>query len=206
MPSAAVVSGIVLAAGRSSRMGQPKQLLQLGGEPLLRHVVRSARTSCLTEVIVVLGHEAETIARAIGDLGQKITVNASYDRGQSTSMQAGLAAVNPCADAAMFLLGDQPGVTAAVIDALIEAYERTKAPIVQPKYGGVFGNPVVFGRELFADLHDVTGDTGGRDIIRANQERRHVVRFAIEAPPPDVDTPEAYAALQAAWGDLTARD
>jgi molybdenum cofactor cytidylyltransferase len=187
-------------------MGQSKQLLHLGGEPILRHVLRSARMSRLGEVIVVLGHEAETIAGAIGDLGQKTVVNASYDKGQSTSIQAGLAAVNPDADAAMFLLGDQPGVTAAVIEALVDAYELTKASVVQPNYGGIFGNPVVFGRELFADLHAVTGDTGGRDIIRANEVRRHVVRFALEAPPPDVDTPEAYAALQAAWGARPARE
>lgn len=194
------VSGVVLAAGRSSRMGRPKQLLPLGGEPILRHVVRSACASRLSEAIVVLGHEAERIAAAVGDLGQRTVLNPDYASGQSSSLRTGLAALSSGSEAVLFLLGDQPGVTTEVIDRLITAYQRTGAAIVVPEYGGVLGNPILFDRELFGDLRTVTGDTGAREVVRANEARRLAVPVDGIAPPPDIDTPEAYAALLAAWG------
>ncbi|MDQ3411935.1 MAG: nucleotidyltransferase family protein, partial [Chloroflexota bacterium] len=116
------VSGIILAAGQSSRLGRSKQLLPLAGRPLLAHVIAHAAASDLDETILVLGHEATAIAAALGDLGQRTMINPEYAAGQSTSVRAGLSAVSPESDAVMFLLGDQPTVTSEIINALLTAY------------------------------------------------------------------------------------
>lgn len=192
------VSGIILAAGRSSRLGRPKQLLQLGGEPLLRHVIRRALSSRLNELIVVLGYEAEQIAQAVGALGQRMAVNADYAEGQSTSVRAGLAAIDPRADAVMFLLGDQPGIESSVIDQLIERFEAAGSLIVQPAYEGHPGNPVLFARSLFPELATVTGDEGARSLIRRYQ--RDVTLVPVNCPAPrDIDTEDDYRVVASAW-------
>ncbi len=194
----AFVSGIVLAAGRSSRLGRPKQLLSLGGEPVLRHVIRRALHSRLAEVIVVLGYEAEQIVRAVGVLGQRTVVNPEYAKGQSTSVRAGLAAVDPRADAAIFLLGDQPGIEPSLIDRLIERFESTGALIVQPAYEGRPGNPVLFARSLFPELASIGGDEGARSLVR--RRRRDVVLVPLNYPAPlDIDTEDDYRLVASEW-------
>lgn len=194
-----MISGVVLAAGRSSRLGRPKQLLPLGGRPLLDHVLANAAASALDEVVLVLGHEAAAIAAAVGAWGQRVVLNADYAAGQSTSLRAGLGATDPRAEAALFLLGDQPGVGPAIIDALIDAYRAGGGSIVLPRYGGRVGNPVLFGRALFPELARLTGDEGARGVVRARAGE--VVEVAVGAGPPpgDVDTEEDYTALLAGW-------
>lgn len=192
------VSGIVLAAGRSSRLGRPKQLLLLGGEPLLRHVILRALNSKLAELIVVLGYEAENIAQAVGVLGQRTVVNPDYLQGQSTSVRAGLAAIDPRADAVIFLLGDQPGIESSVIDRLIEQFAETSALIVQPSYDGQPGNPVLFARRLFPELAAVTGDEGARSLIRRYQSAVSLV--PVNSPTPqDIDTEDDYRLVASSW-------
>ncbi|CAA9558936.1 MAG: Molybdenum cofactor cytidylyltransferase [uncultured Thermomicrobiales bacterium] len=195
----ASVSGIVLAAGRSTRLGRPKQLLPLAGEPVLAHVLRHAAASRLAEVVLVLGHAAETIAAAVGDRGQRVVVNPNFLAGQSTSLRAGLAAVDRDAGAVVVLLGDQPGVTAATIDALIAAFEGGDAPIVVPAYGGRAGNPVLFGRAVFAELGRVTGDEGARRVVRADPARVRLVDAGPGPPPGDLDTEDDYRLLRDRW-------
>ena len=194
-----MISGIVLAAGRSSRLGRPKQLLPLGGFPLLTHVLRNAAASKLDEVVLVLGHEAARIGSAVGDWGQRVVVNPDYAAGQSTSLRAGLAAVDPTADAALILLGDQPQVGPAIIDALIAAYRASGGAIVVPSYGGSQGPPVLFDRTLFPELAAVTGDEGARGVVRARAAEVVAVPVGDGPPPRDVDTEEDYAALVAGW-------
>src|SRR3954451_14628645 len=106
-----MISIVILAAGTSSRLGQPKQLLDLGGEPLLRHTLRNALASRAGEVVLVLGHQAETIRAAVGEHGQRTVINPDFADGQSTSLRAGLEAVSDDSDAAIVMLGDQPLVT-----------------------------------------------------------------------------------------------
>lgn len=195
-----MISGVVLAAGRSSRLGRPKQLLPLDGEPLLAHVLRNAASSALDEVVLVLGHEAAAVGATVGAWGQRVVVNDDHAAGQSTSVRAGLAAVDGGAEAVLFLLGDQPGVTPAVIDALIAAFRASEAPVVIPAYGGRRGNPVLFGRELFPELARVGGDEGARGVVRAHKAVALVVPVGDGPPPRDVDTEEDYAALLAGWG------
>ncbi len=134
----------------------------------------------------------------MGDWGQRVVVNPAYAAGQSTSLRAGLAAVNPGAAAALFLLGDQPQVYPRTIDALIDAFQTHGALIVVPTYDGVRGHPVLIARALFEELASVTGDMGARDVIRAHEDA--VLRVPMNAAlPGDVDNEEDYADLLARW-------
>ncbi len=198
-----MISGVILAAGRSSRLGRPKQLLPLGGQPLLTHVVRNAAASALDEVVLVLGHEAATIADAVGEWGQRVVINPDFAAGQSTSVRAGLGALDPTTEAAIFLVGDQPQVGPDIVDAVVAAYRATGGSIVLPHYGGVPGHPVLFNRSLFPDLARVTGDEGGRSVVRTHQDLVVPVTLGDGPPPGDVDTAEDYAALLATWADCS---
>lgn len=191
------VSGVILAAGLSSRLGRPKQLLDLFGEPLLRRVVRNAVASQLTEVVLVLGHRAAEIASAVGELGQRVVVNPDYSDGQSTSLRVGLGAIGPGAEAVVFLLGDQPQVGPEMVDALIDRFRATGAPIVMPTYGGIAANPVLFAEELFPELAKVSGDEGARSLVTRHRDRVITVAVSGGSPPRDVDTEDDYRALLA---------
>jgi molybdenum cofactor cytidylyltransferase len=215
-----VIAGIILAAGSSSRLGRPKQLLPVQGDPLIRHTVRRALQSSLNEVLVVVGFEAEAVRRAIGDLPVRIVENPDAASGQSTSIVAGIEALHEMTrgatgvrrgdasvarpsprqsakvEAVIFLLGDQPSVDPAVIDALIAAWRDSQAPVVAPRYTGGIGNPVLFGRRVFPELMALGGDVGARAIIRKYQAASELVLVPVDrAAPPDVDTEEDYTAL-----------
>lgn len=201
------VSGVILAAGASSRMGQPKQLLPLGDDPLLRHVIRAALASNLAEVVVVLGYQAEAIIAAVGPLGHKIVVNPHYAEGQSTSLRSGLAAIDSASEGVLFLLGDQPEVSVAVINGLIDAFVGRASPIVAPQYRDTRGHPVLFARELFAELTAVSGDVGAREVMAKHRDSLRTVSFPETPAPPDVDTPSAYEALVQRWNvDVSASE
>lgn len=189
------VAGIVLAAGQSLRLGRPKQLLDLHGEPLLRRAVRNALAARFDEVLLVLGHRADDYAMAVGDLGQRVVINPDYADGQSTSVRAGLAAISPSVDAVLFLLGDQPRVGPDIINAVIARYEETHAPVVMPTYGGVPANPVLFDASLFPELRQVTGDEGARAVVKRHRDEVAHVAVSAGPPPRDVDTEKDYQAL-----------
>jgi molybdenum cofactor cytidylyltransferase len=190
-----MISGVILAAGSSTRLGRPKQLLDLHGEPLLRHVVHNAIASKLDDVVLVLGCDAEHIADAIGEWGQRVVINPDYADGQSTSLRHGLANIDPQAEAVLFLLGDQPGVTPDIINTVLARFRETGGPIVAPTYGGKRGNPILFSRQFFPDLARITGDQGARAIVRAHQNDVVTVPVSDGQPPQDVDTDADYAAL-----------
>ena len=191
------LSGIILAAGTATRMGQPKQLLLLDGRPLLQHVIDGAAASCLDEIVVVLGHCADEIAAAIRCPPRgRIVVNAAYAEGQSSSLRAGLRTASERAVAAAVLLGDQPGVAAALIDRIAEASLSSRANIVRPVYtdaGGrrVPGHPVVLARGIWREVEALRGDQGARALLREHPEWLVEVPMAGE-PPRDIDTPEDY--------------
>ncbi len=192
------VAIVILAAGTSSRLGTPKQLLELGGEPLIRHTVRNAEASSACVIVLVVGSRAEEVAAAAGDGEHRVIVNSAFAAGQSTSMIAGLQALGDDIDAVIMMLGDQPTVQPGLIDRLIERFNATGAPIVRPSYNDGPGNPVLFAKDLFPDLNRVTGDLGARDLIRARKDVVDVL--VIDQPmPPDVDSEADYAELKRRW-------
>lgn len=201
-PRQGPIIGIILAAGSSSRLGRPKQLLPLGDRPVLAHTLANAQAAALDGLIVVLGHEAATIQEQIDFGAARVVINDAYREGQSTSLRVGLAALPPDADAALFILGDQPLISPAILDALIAARRSSAAPIVMPTYGGRRGNPVLIASALFPELATITGDQGGRGIIRAHAAEVREVPIAGDPPTDDLDTQGDYDRLLARYAAL----
>jgi molybdenum cofactor cytidylyltransferase len=195
VPPARHVAALVLAAGRSTRMGGPNKLLAtIDGKPLVRHVVEAARASSVASVTVVTGHMGEAVAAAVADLDVRFVANPAYADGLSTSLRAGLAALPAEAEAVIVLLADMPRIGAAMVDALVAAYQpATGSLIVVPTFEGRRGNPVLWSRRYFADLMAIQGDTGARHLIGENPEAVTEVELG-PAVALDLDTPEALAA------------
>lgn len=193
---AGFVSALVLAAGRSARMGRTKQLLLLAGRPLLLHVVETALRSKVDEVVVVLGHDAREVQRALGSIdGARFVVNSDYASGQASSLRVGLDALDRRSRAAVVLLGDQPDVTAEDIDRVVGRYRASGKLAARATYdtehGPVAGHPTVIGRALWAEARALKGDTGARAML--GRYDRQVLRVAMGKPPPsDIDTPADY--------------
>lgn len=195
-----MIAGIVLAAGRSSRLGRPKQLLPVQGEPLLRFTLQRILTTSLDVVYVVLGHRAQEISGFISDLPVQIVENPDAEKGQSTSVLAGLRAVLPTdPDAVMMLLGDQPLVDPEVVNRMIARWQETRTGVVAPRYAGGPGrNPILFDRVVLPELMTLTGDIGARAIVRAHQKRGDISLVEVDSSAPrDVDTEDDYAELLA---------
>ncbi len=190
------IAGVILAAGSASRMGQTKQLLPFKNNTLLGQVVQNARESSLHEIIVVLGHSADEIEKAIDLSGTKVVRNTAYSKGQSTSLIKGLEKVSSVCDAAIFLLGDQPLVTAAIINRLINEFKISTAPIVIPYCNGKRGNPVIIARSLFHRLKSLSGDTGPRVLF--DEFKKSILKVSIpdKAILIDVDTKDDYKKLK----------
>ena len=189
------ISGLILAAGTSSRMGQPKQLLPFRGTILLDWVMAQAESaSALNEVIVVLGRAADEIQPRLRSTRAKVIVNPVFTEGCSGSYKAGMATIDPRAEAVMVLLGDQPGVESAVIDQVAEDWRTKAGTIALTSYRGRRGHPMVFARELFDQLRQLSGDKAAWKILDAHPDwvRDVAVDYAF---PDDVDTRQDYEAL-----------
>jgi molybdenum cofactor cytidylyltransferase len=171
------VSAVILAAGMSTRMGEPKQLVKLGSRTLLETAVENARGAQVDEVIVVLGFAAEAIRKLLpADI--KAVINDAYKEGMGTSLRTGLAAVQPGAKAALIILADQPFVKPATLDRLIEQHQGSEAQIVIPIYKGFRGNPVLLDRSVFPEVMALTGDIGCRAIFGSHSEG--IVKVPVE--------------------------
>ena len=186
------VSGVVLAAGPSRRFGDgpPKQLLPFDGEPLVRRMVGRVSQSKLSEVIVVVGKAAREVEGSCRGFDVQVIVNPDFEDGQSLSVKLGLAAVDPAADAAMFVPVDQPELTIDVLDAIFDCYCRTGGPIVVPCHRGKRGAPVLFDRNLFGELATIEGDAGGRQLFSSHEKDIVELPVASAAPLRDLDTLE----------------
>jgi molybdenum cofactor cytidylyltransferase len=190
------IAALILAAGASSRMGRPKQLLDWGGRPLVRAAAEVALAAGLDPVLAVVGGAQEAVEAALAELPLRIVPNADYADGQSTSLRAGIAALGPEVEAVVVLLGDQPFVSAAIVARLLAEWRASRAPIVAPVYAGQRGNPVLFARAIFPELLAVQGDQGARAVLAADQARVLLVPFDDARPLSDIDTPEDYETLR----------
>ena len=187
------IAGIVLAAGGAKRMGKAKQLLTYHGEPFVRRVARTALEAGLNPVIVVTGSYHEEVRSAMEGVGVGVVHNPAWEAGQSTSVNAGLGAVDTGVGAAVFLLADQPRVPHSLVSALVEEHARTMAPIVAPLVSQHRGNPVLFDRATFPDFEVITGDAGGRQIF--SKHKVVWVPWVDGSVLMDVDTEEDYDRL-----------
>lgn len=190
------IYGLLLAAGQSSRMGQPKQLLSWRGRPLVTHIASEALASHLAGLTVVVGAAEAAVRTALHNLPLTIITNPAYSAGLSTSLVAGLRALPDDAAAAMVLLVDQPLVTTRLINQLLSAHQATPGAVaLVPLYQGQRGNPVIIAASLFPELYTLHGDTGARAIFRRYADR--VIELEVDDPAvvTDVDTPTAWEAL-----------
>ena len=192
-----MISAVVLAAGRAERMGEEKLLLPLRGKPVLQWVLESALASQLREVICVV-RNLEGVRRNISLAAERLywLTNCAADRGQSTSVIAGLWAIDPQSAGALFLVGDQPMIRGDLIDTLIERFRNSAALIVAPRCQGQPRNPVLFRRDLFPQLLRLTGDRGGRMLLDEHRENTLFVDWNDEAPFLDLDVREDYEKLK----------
>ncbi len=193
------IAAIVLAAGRSTRMGGPNKLLaQINGRPLVRIAAEAALASQARPVIVVSGHERERVGAALNGLDVRRVHNPDFAGGLSTSLKIGIAAVPSDVDGAIVCLGDMPQVDAPLIDRLLAAFDPEKgALVVVPTIDGKRGNPVVWSRRFFPELAALDGDTGARHLIASYPEAVTEVPFTGNAALLDVDTPDALHAVKA---------
>jgi molybdenum cofactor cytidylyltransferase len=193
------IAAVVLAAGRSTRMGAVNKLIaEIGGKPLVRIAAEQALASRASPVIVVTGHERERVEAALNGLPVRVAHNPDYAEGLGTSLKAGIAAVPENADGAIICLGDMPQVNAALIDKLITALNpESGALVVVPSIAGRRGNPVVWSRRFFNDLMAINGDIGARHLIGSYTEAVVEVPVEGDAALIDVDTPESFSAVKA---------
>jgi molybdenum cofactor cytidylyltransferase len=193
------IAAVVLAAGRSTRMGAVNKLIaEIGGTPLVRIAVEQALASRASPVVVVTGHQREKVEAALKGLNVRLTNNPDYADGLGTSLRAGIAAVPDNADGVIVCLGDMPQVDAALIDRLIAAFDPERgALVVVPTITGRRGNPVVWARRFFHDLMAIHGDIGARHLIGSYAEAVVEVPILGDAALMDVDTPESLSAVKA---------
>lgn len=183
-----MITGIVLAAGRSSRFGRPKQLLEHRGKPLVQHAVDAAVEAGLDEVVVVVGYEAERVRLALRlPQNGRVVSNARSEEGISTSLMVGLQATARESEGAVVLLADRPGITAEHVRALAAAFLESRARIVRLRFRDGPG-PSLLSREVWEEAHRLAGDTGARMLIDAHPDWVEEVVVDEDAPA-DIDTP-----------------
>lgn len=191
------IAGVLLAAGTSSRMGSNKLLFDVGGESLLRRSAKRALAGGLSPLLVVLGHQAELAREELAGLPCLTVLNPAYEEGITSSLQTGVAALPPEAEAAMVLLADMPFVTSEMIAALASRYRSGGAPLVISGYEGVHAPPMVYDRSLFPELLAMTGGGCGRQVVKRHRDEAEVLSWPVSALA-DLDVPEDYARLRAA--------
>jgi molybdenum cofactor cytidylyltransferase len=187
-----LIAAIVLAAGTSSRMGRPKQVLPVKGKPMLEMVLDVYRRAKVDAIVVVLGANAAQIMRGLNLRKERVITNPLYRNGMSGSLRLGLREAEKGADAVIVALADQPFLSTDTINKMIEAYSKTRAPVVVPVYRGVRGNPVLFDRSLFSEIKRIRGDRGARSVVERHRDRLLEVAVEDEGVLFDIDTPSDY--------------
>jgi molybdenum cofactor cytidylyltransferase len=191
-----MVAGLILAAGESSRMGRDKALLTFRGKTFLETIAATLREAGIGRIAVVLGHHAEEIRRAVQLRGVEVVINAAYRLGQTSSLQAGLRALEaPDLEAVVLCLVDHPSVSAATVRRLIETFRTSAAPVVIPTHQGQHGHPVVISRALFAELLSLGPADGANTVIRRHHDAAQFLEVDDSGILLDVDDDEIYRQL-----------
>lgn len=197
-----MICGIVLAAGRSRRMGEPKALLAAGDETFLHRAIRALREGGCAYVVVVTARLDDEAARRIAEeaalLDAGIAVNPAAESQQADSLRVGLRSLPPEAEAAVVAPVDVPDVSGALVRAVIDAHRRTGAPVALPAREGRHGHPVLFARRVFQELMRPELPQGARTVVHAHA--RHLAEVPVDALPADLDTPEEYRRWRDARG------
>ena len=193
-----MIPAVVLAAGKSTRMGRTKAMLPLGGETFVSRIVRTFRSVGVEDVVVVVGHDAELVSTALSgmDLAPRVILNTEYESGQLSSILTGLRAVDrPGVVAMLMTLVDVPLVSAETVRAVLMRYRSTSAPVVRPVNGDRHGHPVLIDRRLFGQFRGADPASGVKPIVRAHASAVGDVEVFDEGAFTDIDTPEEYAAV-----------
>lgn len=194
--NSANVGAVILAAGSSSRMGSPKQVLQFEGNSLLSRAALAALGAACNPVVVVTGAHAELCRRELDQLDVREAFNPDWETGMASSIRAGidgLVSVKPEVAAVVLLLCDQPHVTTEIVSSLVAAHQATGRPVIASTYGGSFGVPALFSRTLFPELARLEGTSGAKEIIGRHASVTHFLPFP--AGEVDVDTPHDFSCL-----------
>ena len=176
-------SAVILAAGQSSRLGAPKQLLPYQNKTLLERVIDSARQSGAASVVVVLGYQMDTILNVINTEGLHVVKNEDWQTGMASTIRCGIGALQgkgPEADGVILMVCDQPFVSSDLLNKLIEKQKQTGRPIVASKYQDLLGTPAFFHRSFFPQLAALKGDSGAKKIITQNADLVAWVPFSME--------------------------
>lgn len=184
------LTALVLAAGKSTRMGdENKLLLKFNDKAMVSHVIDQLQLSKVSDIIVVTGNEYADVRKAIT---QKVefTHNPDFDMGLSSSLKAGIAALHSACDGVMVCLGDMPYISSTNYDVILDAYE--KGAIVVPTSHGKIGNPILFSKQYFDDFMELEGDKGARGLLKHYPEKVIKVELGTEAILEDIDTPDNY--------------
>jgi molybdenum cofactor cytidylyltransferase len=195
MPKGLQIACIVLAAGRSTRMGAANKLLaEVGGGAMVRGVVEAALASAARPVLVVTGHQADEVRAVLAGLDVAFVDNPDYAVGLSSSLKAGIGAVPADCAGALVLLGDMPRIAGQHLDALIVAFAPDKgAAIVVPVHCGQRGNPVLWSAAFFKEMLQLDGDAGARQLMASDADQVREIDLGTDAVLADIDTPEALA-------------
>jgi molybdenum cofactor cytidylyltransferase len=189
------IAAVVLAAGRSTRMGSANKLVaDIGGKPMVRRVVEVALASNAAAVLVVTGHMAAEVTSALAGLDVTLVANPDYATGLASSLKAGIRALPPLCDGALILLGDMPQIAPEHLDTLMAAFAADA--IVVPVRNGRQGNPVLWPARFFPELLGLDGDAGAKRLIAAHAASVCEVDLGTDAIFTDIDTPEALAQLR----------
>lgn len=197
-PDNARVGAVVLAAGRSTRMGEPKQLLRIGGHLALGRVLETVRAAGVDEIVLVLGFAAEEIQKRIDPAlfeGVQAVLNQQFADGMAGSLRAGLSSLSADTDAALIALADQPLVRSSTMKRIVAEYRASTAEIVIPFYKGQRGNPVLLGRGIFAEAMKLHGDIGCRALFAGRAQE--ILELEVDDPGilQDMDTRDDYERL-----------
>jgi len=185
---------VILAAGQSSRLGQPKQLLKYQNKTLLQHAIDTAKQSSVRSIIVVLGSNAEVILNETDKSDIQVVKNDDWESGIASTIRSGIQVLQTNTDAAILMVCDQPFVTPDLLNSLIEKQKETSKSIIASQYGETIGTPVLFRKQFFSELMVLKGDAGAKKIMLRHPDLVETVSFPQGGI--DIDTIDDYKALE----------